>query len=73
MCTIVLVLLLEVVVGGRDEEEDLLALQDVVPHRGAAKVDVEVGVALLHGHQAILLDLWCKRYRVTHKNGKTSC
>ena len=34
----------------------LLAPDDVIPDRRAAKVNVEVGVAAGHGHEAVLLD-----------------
>lgn len=32
--------------------------QDMIPHRSAPKVDVEICVASSDGHEAILLDLW---------------
>ena len=32
--------------------------ENVVPDGGAAKIDMEVRVAVLHTHQAILLHLW---------------
>ena len=35
----------------------LAALEHVVPDGGAAEVDVEVGVAAVDGHQAVLLHL----------------
>ena len=35
----------------------LFALEDVVPHAGAAKVNVEVGVGPSLAHKAVVLDL----------------
>lgn len=43
----------QVRLGRLDEPEHLGALEDVVPDGGAAKVHVEVGVALRHRHQAV--------------------
>ena len=41
-----------------DEEEGLLALEDVVVHTAATEIDVEVGVAVCNRHQAVELDTW---------------
>ena len=48
---------LQVRFRGRDEPKDLLALDDVVPDARTTEVDVEIGVAVGHRHQAVLLHL----------------
>ncbi len=45
----------EICFSWRDEPEDLLALDDVIPDRGASKVDMEVGEATLDTHETVLL------------------
>ena len=35
---------------------------DVIPHGSSTKVDVKIGVATAHGHEAVLLD-----FRVLHR------
>ena len=51
-----LVELFQIVLRWRDEEEDLLALDDIVPDRGAAKINVEVIVAACRSHEEIAFD-----------------
>lgn len=40
-----------------DQIEDFFAIQHMVPHAGASKVDMEIGVRVFHAHQAVLLYL----------------
>lgn len=47
----------QIVLGGSRKPEPLFTGDNVVPHRTAAKVDVEVREAALDAHDAVLPDL----------------
>ena len=49
---------LDILWRGRQHEEALLALDDVVPHGSAPEIDMKVGVAALTAHQTVVLHLY---------------
>jgi len=49
---------LKIAIGGWNQPEYFAPSQDMIPHGSAAKINVEIGIAVLHRHEAVLLHLW---------------